>query len=201
MTHACLRVGLAISWHMNHETGEAWPGANAIIKRSRVSRRTVRRCIEYLVRNNHVLAEKTAGRVTHYAPQPLADQCQSSGTSAKAMTPVPQLRHQTSAKAMTPDRCQSYGTRTSKEPLSEPLSGPSSLCSLNGSLARPKEEGGRARQEMAQGEKALEPIAKLSSLNASDQSGAVPSEPRSTIDELRVKLNMPDLGKSVRRMN
>src|SRR5262249_50474260 len=102
MPPACLRVGLAISWHMNHETGEAWPGANAIIKRARVSRATVRRSVEYLVRNNHVLAEKRPGRVTHYTPQPLADQAHSPETGIEATRPVSKLRDHTGIKAMAP---------------------------------------------------------------------------------------------------
>jgi hypothetical protein len=70
MSHACLRVGFAISWHMNSHTGEAWPGTNAIIKTARVGKNTVPRAIEYLVEKGHVVAEKARGKVTRYYPQP-----------------------------------------------------------------------------------------------------------------------------------
>jgi hypothetical protein len=87
MTHGCLRVGLAISWHMNKDTGEAWPGTNAITRRARVSRSAVRRAVKYLIARGHVAVERTRGKVMRYYPQPMSA-AELLATGAIALTPV-----------------------------------------------------------------------------------------------------------------
>jgi len=89
MTPACLRVALVISWHMNKDTGEAWPGAAALTKRARVCTRTVRSAVKYIIEKGHVAVERAKGKVLLYHPQPvqqLLHQCKSSDTGATALT-------------------------------------------------------------------------------------------------------------------
>jgi hypothetical protein len=71
ISFAHVRVGFAISWHMNKDTGEAWPGTTAIMKRARVGRSTARLARRYLVARGHVAVERGQGRVTRYYPQPM----------------------------------------------------------------------------------------------------------------------------------
>jgi hypothetical protein len=80
---AYFRVAVAIKWHMNHSTGEAWPGIATIMREARVCRRTVYDAIKYFEKANHMEIWRRPGRVNHYFPH--------AQTSAEASAP-PQCR-------------------------------------------------------------------------------------------------------------
>jgi hypothetical protein len=172
MTHAYLRVGLAISWHMNRHTGEARPGTVAIIKRARVGKNTVPRAIEFLAAKGHVVAEGRAGKVTRYYPRPLLPELSTT-------TPI----------ALGDDHPHSLGGRTSNT-SKEPLSSPRSLSSPEGSLARhEEEEAWRGREEETQGKKSPQDLGHQpmggeagSSQNVDD---VPPRDQRPTLAELK----------------
>jgi Helix-turn-helix domain len=84
LSHSFLRIGIVIKWHMNQNTGNAWPGVETIMRLARVSERTVNRAIKYFLKMGHMDVERRPGRVNHYFPQPELE----AATTDKAMTGV-----------------------------------------------------------------------------------------------------------------
>jgi hypothetical protein len=93
-----LRVAFVIGSHLNRNSREAWPGIAALMRRTRVSRRTVIRSIQRLEAAEHlrVVRSRAAGgknSVNHYQPLLKRHRNADQGDAQNDTTLVPQLRH------------------------------------------------------------------------------------------------------------
>jgi hypothetical protein len=62
-------IGIAISWHLNRNTGEAFPGMNTLATLTGVSRSTVKRSVATLVAEGHMArTQPRKGGANHYQP-------------------------------------------------------------------------------------------------------------------------------------
>jgi DNA-binding Lrp family transcriptional regulator len=123
-----LRVGLAICWHINRDSREAFPGINTIAKKVGISRSTVLRTIKDLEDGGDLRIRRDAKRrggtrANRYIPFLKANAVQMQNTSELtppsviAMTPP-------STKAVTPRGVKAVAPEPLREPLTEPLREP-----------------------------------------------------------------------------
>jgi hypothetical protein len=200
LSHSFLRVGIVIKWYMNQHSGDAWPGVQTIMKQARVSERTVNRAIKYFEQMSHMDVERRPGGVNHYFPRPILE-AESTDT---AMTGVNET---TTDKAMTggTDKAMTGGTdkAMTPEPSTEPSIEPSPYGRDEDITAYEGHEGNKEGKESAEVEREVEKEGESLDLSPdpflSSKPQTVPPHPRPTLEELRVRLNMPELGKSVRR--
>jgi hypothetical protein len=101
LVESSIRVAWAISFHLNRNSRDAWPGIPTLAKLTGYSERQVIRALDQLEEERHVQIKRTRGRVNRYALmlQPAA-----------AMSPTHDI-----ATSPAPD------TAMSPEPLTEPL--------------------------------------------------------------------------------
>jgi hypothetical protein len=148
ITYAQHRVGMAISWHLNHNTREAWPGTTTLARAAGCTDRTVIRATQRLERLGLVsIIRGRNGRLrtaNHYLP-------------ILKMSPPPDR-----AVSPPPDKAVSVGTdramsqeplrEPSKEPLREPLPREAAVYTAATQFVRfdnryDKEEGAGERRE------------------------------------------------------
>ena len=201
-------IGVAISWHTNRkEGGAARPGIETLASAAGVNVRTANKCINQLEARRHYLIERGGGR--HRANIYIPTLWPADPTEERLETPPSEAGY--SAAETLPSRTQNPALQDTKpcslghpnllEPINKPKSGTRSLSSPNALLARPEEkEVVRGREKRGQDEKTPEPIARPS-VDVPEQSGCVSRDKRPTLEEMRVRYNMPDLAKTVRRMH
>jgi hypothetical protein len=202
-------IGVAISWYTSRkECGEARPGIETLASAAGVNVRTANKCINQLEARRHYLIKRGGGR--HRANIYIPTLWRADPTGGKLETPPSEAGY--SAAETLPSRTQNRALQDPKpcppghpnllEPIIEPKSGTRSLSAPIGLLARPEEKEAvrQAREKEGQDEKTTEPIARPS-VDSSEQSECVSRDKRPTLEEMRVRYNMPDLGKTVRRMH
>jgi hypothetical protein len=112
MTAGFLRVGLAISFRLNRESFDAWPGLNTIAKDAGVHRSTVKRAIAYLGKKHlRVRRDKVRGKNTPNHYEPLLHDARATVRSTTVQRPA--KMNPGRSTAMNPGWIQSYGPRTS----------------------------------------------------------------------------------------
>jgi len=63
------RVAMAINWHLNRDTGDAWPSIATLAQQTRLSERTVKRAVACLEGRGHMHVVHSPGRTSnHYKP-------------------------------------------------------------------------------------------------------------------------------------
>src|SRR5262249_26733537 len=117
-----LRVGLAIRWHINRDSREAFPGINTIAKKVGISRSTVLRAIKELEDGGDLRITRDAKRargtrVNRYIPLLKASAAELTPPSVIAVTPP-------STTAVTPRGIIAVTPEPLREPLTEPLREP-----------------------------------------------------------------------------
>src|SRR5262249_25159063 len=112
MTAGWLRVGLAISFRLNRESFDAWPGLNTIAKDAGVHRSTVKPAIAYLEKKHlRVRRDKVRGKNTPNHYEPLMHDARP--PFVRRLFNDQQKMNPGRSTAMNPGWIQSYSPRTS----------------------------------------------------------------------------------------
>jgi Helix-turn-helix domain len=115
---AHLTVAVAISWHLNRETGDAWPGFATLAKETGLCQRTVKRAVKWLEARGHLHVVHSRGGNISNRYRPIL----SSGlgvTADEASSGLGVTTAVTGGSTSSGPRV----TRTSKEPLTNLLGG------------------------------------------------------------------------------
>jgi hypothetical protein len=118
---AHLAVAMAISWHLNRNTGDAWPGFATLAKETGLGHRTVKRAVKWLEAGGHLrVVHSRGGNISNrYRPILSSGLCDtaSSGPCDTAVE-AGSGPYDTTAVVHESHSSGPHGTRTSKEPLS-----------------------------------------------------------------------------------
>jgi hypothetical protein len=191
------RVGIALSHHMNHETGEAWPGFKCLMMEARVSKMRVVRAIKYHEKCGHIIVTRHHRRPNIYSPQPILEhdlgtnEVIPKGAKSLGTSGVVSL----GTNGVVLGGTKRSGTPTSKEPLREPLMRFSDENPDGEEQQGRKEESGGREEERKDG-----PQSVGRPLSSGEQSEPIPLDlPRPAPDREKIRKQLAELGQALRR--
>jgi helix-turn-helix protein len=136
-------VAVAISWHLNRDTGDAWPGFATLAKETGLRQRTVIRAVKWLESKGHLhVTHSRGGNVPNrYRPIPVSSDL--GDTAIEASSDL----GDTTAVTKLADSSDSRVTRTSKEPLTNLLESSSGAdARLAPSNSQTEKQGGASEK-------------------------------------------------------